>query len=164
MALGEGHHLSDRIPFHVPMLALLLGLLGCARHTPQLAVGPLAGGLEPFLADHVRPAEQPVRVDEVARTPSASYHLVQVHGSEKPHRHLQHDLTVLVLRGEGTLVLSGTKLQLAAGDVAVIARGTVHWFASAPGRDAVALVTFAPALDAPDTVPAEVIDSPAADR
>jgi hypothetical protein len=41
----------------------------------------------------------------------------------------------------------------------VVERGSVHWFASAPGTTAVALVTFAPPLDAPDSVPLADVDS-----
>ena len=86
---------------------------------------------------------------------SASYHLVQVRGSERPHRHIAHDLTVFVLRGQGTLTLGEVRRALAAGDAAVIPRGAVHWFANGGRAPALALVVFTPPLDAPDTVPAE---------
>ena len=86
---------------------------------------------------------------------TASYHLVQVRGSESPHYHVAHDLTVLVLRGQGTLTLGEVRRALAAGDAAVIPRGAVHWYANGGRAPALALVVFTPPLDAPDTVPAE---------
>jgi quercetin dioxygenase-like cupin family protein len=137
--------------------ALLLVLLaGCAPRTPRVALGPLADGLDAFLARHAPAEGQPIRIDEVGRTASASYHVVQVRGSEAPHRHVAHELTVLVLRGRGTLTLAGRAIELVAGDVAVIPRGDVHWFAPSGRAPAVSLVAFTPPLDAPDYVPADV--------
>ncbi|HYY05510.1 MAG TPA: cupin domain-containing protein [Candidatus Limnocylindria bacterium] len=136
-------------------LVLALALAACAPRPPRVAVGELAAGLEDFLAAHPLAADQDIRADEVSRTASASYHLVQVRGSERPHRHAAHDLTVFVLRGRGTLALGEVRRALAAGDAAVIPRGAVHWFANGGRAPALALVVFTPPLDAPDTVPAE---------
>lgn len=133
-------------------------LVACGARAPRVDLEPLAGGLDAFLAAHPVPASQAIRADEVGRTPGASYHVVQACGAERPHRHASHDLTALVLRGRGALVREdGTRFTMAPGDAAVVARGRVHWFASAAGRCAVALVAFTPPLDAPDTEP---VDSP----
>ena len=140
----------------IAVLTAAMVAAACARRTPVVAVGALGGGLDAFLAAHRLGAEQAIRVDEVARTGAASYHLVQAHGSERPHRHVTHDLTVVVLRGRGTLVLDATRLTLAAGDAVLIPRGVRHWFANGGGRSvAVALVAFTPPLDAPDNQPAD---------
>ena len=121
-------------------------------------IGPLASGLAPFLAAHPMAPGQSIRADEVGRTPGASYHVVQVRGAETPHRHVAHDVAALVLCGQGAMTVGGERRSIAAGDVTVIPRGTPHFFANT-GRDvSVALVTFTPPLDAPDTEP--VIDSP----
>ena len=95
-------------------LALALALAACAPRPPRVAVGELAAGLEDFLAAHPLAADQDIRADEVSRTASASYHLVQVRGSERPHRHAAHDLTVFVLRGRGTLALGEVRRALEA--------------------------------------------------
>ncbi len=121
-------------------------------------IGALRGGVDAFLAGHALGAEQAARVDEVLRVAGASYHVVQLRGSEQPHRHVDHDLAIRVLRGQGTLTLAAERIPLGPGDAAVIPRGAVHWFAPA-GGDAAALVAFTPPLDAPDYVPAP-IDSP----
>jgi|SRR5581483_4081088 len=130
-------------------------LVACAARAPRVPFGALGDGLDPFLAAHQLGDGQAIRADEVGRTATASYHLVQARGAEHPHRHAVHDLTVVVLRGRGTLTLAGAGVPLAAGDAAVVPRNTVHWFAPDSGR-AIALVVFAPPLDAPDVVPAEV--------
>ena len=138
-----------------------LALVGCSTRTPRLALDGLDSGLDAFLAAHAVPAGQPIRADQVGRVAGASYHLVQACGSERPHRHASHDLTALVLRGRGTLMRDGGRIDLAPGDTAVVARGAPHWFANAGRGCAVALVVFAPPLDAPDNVP---VDSPEGGR
>ena len=136
-------------------VGLALALAACAPRPPRVAVGSLAAGLDEFLAAHPLAEGQTIRADEVGRTASASYHLVQVRGSESPHRHAAHDLTVFVLRGRGTLTLGEGRRALAAGDAAAIPRGAVHWFANGGRAPALAFVVFTPPLDAPDTVPTE---------
>jgi len=138
------------------VVILVAPLLGCAPRSPRVPFGPLGDGLDAFLAAHVPAENQSIRVDEVGRTAGASYHLVQVRGSETPHRHVAHDLTVFVLRGRGTLTRGDRRFQLEAGDAAVIPRGEVHWFAPSGRASAVSLVVFTPALDGPDVVPADV--------
>ncbi len=133
---------------------------GCAIRRPPVVAGAVPGGLEAFLATHPLGAGQALRADEVARTPAASYHIVQVRGAESPHRHRSHDLTAFVLRGEGVLTLDGTQTPLHPGDAAVISRGRVHWFARRGEATAVTLAVFTPALDAPDSVPESVDPNP----
>ncbi len=136
-------------------VVLVLGVLvGCASRSPRVVVGDGPGELHAFLAAHPPAPQQEIRVDEVGRTASASYHVVQVQGAERPHLHASHDLTVVVLQGRGTLRREGLPpLALGAGDAVVIPRGQVHWFTRDGRAPAVALVGFAPPLDAPDTVP-----------
>jgi hypothetical protein len=60
------------------LLACLAGP-GCAGGRPATIVG--AEGLDAFLAAHPLAAGQPLRADEIARAPGASYHLVQMRGA-----------------------------------------------------------------------------------
>jgi mannose-6-phosphate isomerase-like protein (cupin superfamily) len=139
------------------IVLLVVAVTACMPRTPRVTLAPLAGGLDAFVAAHPLAADRPLRVDEVGRTPGGSYHLVQIQGSETPHRHVKHDLTILVLRGRGTLTLGDERFALAAGDAAVIPRGVPHWFANTGGSAAaVALVVYTPPLDAPDVVPVPV--------
>ena len=139
------------------ILLLAALLMGCAARVPEVAIGPLADGLDAFLAAHV-PADENIRADPVARTETASYHVVQVRDRETPHRHAAHDLTVFVLRGRGALVLGHTRIPLRAGDAVLIPRGAAHWFVNEGRRRAVALAVFTPPLDAADAVPAGEFD------
>jgi mannose-6-phosphate isomerase-like protein (cupin superfamily) len=130
-------------------------LAGCAPRPPRVAgPTPLAEGVDGFLAAHPL-AAAPVRVDLLLRGTAASWHVVQARRDEPPHRHAAHDLTVVVLRGRGTLHRPGARdVVLDAGDVAVVPRGEIHWFA--PDGVAVALVAYAPPLDAPDMEPVDM--------
>jgi quercetin dioxygenase-like cupin family protein len=127
---------------------------------PRIGIAALRHGIEQFLAAHPLAADAEIRADEVARTAGASIHVVQVRGRERPHRHVRHDLVVHVLRGRGVLTLDAERMPMGAGDVAVVPRGVPHWFAADAGSGlAVALVTFAPPLDAPDSIPVPDVDS-----
>ena len=140
----------------------LLAVLGCTRpsaRAPGVMIGALRHGLQPYLAEHPLGPGAEIRADMIERTDGTSVHIVQVRGRERPHRHLEHDLVVHVLLGEGIFTLEGEKLPLAAGDVVVVKRGATHGFAPAPGTTVVTLVTFAPPLDAPDSVPVGDVDS-----
>ena len=134
------------------LIVLFALCAGCAAHVPRL---PYVGSLDDFLAAHPLPDGHNIRADEIGRTASASYHVIQVRGAESPHRHVAHDLTVVVLRGHGTLTRDAERVQLVAGDAAVVARGAPHWFANGARAPAVALVMFVPPLDGPDTVPVD---------
>jgi quercetin dioxygenase-like cupin family protein len=81
---------------------------------------------------------------------SMSVHLVQIRDREQPHLHTRYDLTILLVDGEGTLWLQGEPLPMKAGDVAVISRGTRHYFVNQASEPASALVVFAPAYDESD--------------
>lgn len=127
----------------------------CGPHVTRVSTPQGALDLDAFLAAHRLPDEGGIRADQIGRIEGASYHVVQVLGSERPHRHLMHDLTVFVLRGHGVLTRGGGPTPLDAGDAAVVPRGEPHFFASKGAFPAVALVVFTPPLDAPDAVPFE---------
>ena len=136
-------------------MALLALLTACAPRVTRISAPQGALDLDGFLAAHALPDEGGIRADQIGRTEGASYHLVQVLGSERPHRHETHDLTVFVLRGRGVLTRLAGRTPLGQGDTAVVPRGEPHWFASEGAFPAVALVVFTPPLDAPDAVPLE---------
>ena len=133
----------------------LLGTLviGCASQAVRFSVPQGAFDLDQFLASHTLAEEGGIRADQIGRVEGASYHIVQVLGRERAHRHDAHDLTVFVLRGRGILTRPAGATPLAQGDAAVVPRGEPHWFASEGAFPAVALVVFSPPLDAPDAVP-----------
>jgi mannose-6-phosphate isomerase-like protein (cupin superfamily) len=103
----------------------------------------------------------PVAVIELGRTAWVSHHLAVVREAETPQYHRFHDLTVIVLRGEGVIDLEGKRFAMRPGDVVHIHRGVRHFFRNG-GKDAAAtFMTFSPPFDGRDTVTAE---APAAEQ
>ena len=136
-----------------------MAVAGCSRPRSAVVAGAIPEGVPAFLRAHPLAPGQATRVDEVGRTPAASWHLAQVGTAETPHRHREHDLAVFMLRGEGVLTLEGRQIALRAGDATLVARDRTHWFARRGPEAAVTLVVFTPPLDAPDFVPADGVDS-----
>jgi quercetin dioxygenase-like cupin family protein len=146
------------------MLFAMVALLGCAPRAAHIVTSSGVATVDELCRRHPLAAGANIRADEIARSASASIHLIQVRGGEAPHRHAMHDLSVTVLRGEGVLRLAGAAQALHAGDVAVVPRGATHWFTRGGADVAVALAVFSPPLDVPDTVPVDDVDSPAGAR
>jgi quercetin dioxygenase-like cupin family protein len=137
------------------LAALWVG--GCVSCPPaaQLVTPTQRASVAELVARHPIDAGANIRADEIDRTPGGSVHLVQVRKGESPHRHERHDLVITVISGAGVLNLGDEQRPLRARDVAVVPRGMVHWFVNTGSSVAVALVTFTPPLDAPDSVPVE---------
>ena len=147
------------------MLLAVVATVGCvAPRAPVVVTRDGSTMLEDLLRRLPLAAATNIRADEIDRTAAATIHLVQVQGREAPHRHAHHDLAITVLRGRGVLTLDGAVRRLEAGDVAIIPRGAIHHFARTGTSPAVALVVFAPPLDAPDNVPVDDVDSPPVPR
>ena len=142
------------------MLLVVMLAVACTARPQRLVTREGTMSLAELVRRHPLAPTANIRADEIDRTAAASIHLVQVRGGETPHRHLQHDLTIAVLEGDGVLTLGGMPRTLRAGDAAVIPRGVAHFFVNRGGSPAIALVVFAPPLDAPDNVPVGDVDSP----
>lgn len=110
-----------------------------------VAVTALAPPLGP--GDNIRPTE-------LRRGESSSLALVQVRDREQPHVHTRYDLTVTLVRGSGTLWLSGAPQPMREGDIAFIPKGTPHYFVNQGSEPAAALVVFAPPFSGTDQAPA----------
>lgn len=94
-----------------------------------------------------------VRVGTWGESRDATYQLLEVEVAEAPHVHQHHDLTIVMLRGRGTLVVGDRRYHLAAGDVVHIGRGRPHHF-HPEGRVAVrGLGIFTPRLEGKDWQP-----------
>jgi len=127
---------------------------GCAHQSRLLLPGPPRTDEIGALLDGTRlaPGEN-IRVTPLPPGEHASVSLVQIRDREQPHVHTRYDLTVLLVRGAGTLNLDGRNLPMRAGDSAFIPRGTPHYFVNEGGTPAAALVTFAPPFDGSDQQP-----------
>jgi quercetin dioxygenase-like cupin family protein len=98
--------------------------------------------------------DENIRVTPLAGGAASSVSLVQVRDREQPHVHTRYDLTVYVVRGEGTLWLEGTPMPMQAGDAAYIEKGATHYFVNQGREPAASIVVFAPAFSGPDQQPA----------
>ncbi len=137
---------------------VVFAVAGCAT-VPRLVLpdgnGASQTDLDALLASAPLAAGENIRAVALGHTETSSYHLVQVRDRERPHVHAVHDLSVTVLRGSGTLFIAGVAHELRPGDVAVVPRGTAHYFVNTASTPSVAFVTFAPPYDGKDQVPVE---------
>ena len=138
------------------LLPILLALTSCSpahefylRYGNQLTESDLAR----VLKENPLGPQENIKVTTLGQGSTASHHVVQIRDRELPHIHRNHDLTVVVLRGSGPIVIAQEQRLLAAGDVVFIPRDTVHYFINASRDPAVALVIFSPPFDGKDTVP-----------
>jgi len=137
----------------IAALALLAAACGCATERRVFGVPFGTDDVSALIARSPLPADQNIRVVEIARGPSASLHLIQIRDREVPHVHARYDLNVTLVRGKGTLSLGGQTAAMAAGDTAFIAREILHHFRCLASEPCAALVTFAPPFEAPDQQP-----------
>ena len=112
--------------------------------------------LEKILADNPLAPGENIKVVNLGRSASASQHIVQIRDREILHVHKLHDGTVILLRGQGYLVLADKRIDLKAGDVIHIPRGVAHQYVNGAGEPTVALAVYAPAFDGKDTHPVAV--------
>lgn len=96
-----------------------------------------------------------VAIQDLGRTAWVSHHIAVVRTAEQPHYHRFHDLTVMVLCGEGVLNVEQRHIPMKAGDVAHVNRGVPHFFRNTGKEPAAAFVVFAPPFDGRDTITAE---------
>jgi len=139
------------------MLMILATLSACASvRQPMMttAAGSAPIALAAQVQGHELGADENIRSVLLTSSEAMSVHLVQIRRGEAPHIHATHDLVVTLLRGFGVLHLGEQAIRMQAGDVAVVARGTRHFFVNEDDEPAVAFVSFAPPYDGKDQVPA----------
>lgn len=148
--------------FSFRALPLLLPLLvwGCASHRPEyhgLASGQSGG------VDLIREAETrltdpaaPMEALALAGAPGMSHHLLRIREAEPLHRHENHDLTVVILRGGGVLrTMAGERERedrLGVGAIVLIPRGLAHAFRNEGEGTTVAFLASSPPFDPADRV------------
>lgn len=128
--------------------------VGCS-HQPRLLLPspPRADEVGAVLRGTRLTPGEGIRVTPLSRSEHMSMSLVQISDREQPHVHTRYDVSVLLVRGRGTLYLDGQPLPLGEGDAAFVPKGTPHFFVNQGSEPAAALVTFAPPFDAPDQQP-----------
>ena len=126
---------------------------------PQRAIVTLpataASDVDALLRQYPLAAEENIRSVALGSAGALSLHLVQIRHGEAAHVHASHDLVVTLMRGEGVQHLDGREQRMRAGDVAVVPRGTPHFFVNTGSDPAVAFVAFTPPYDGKDQLPVQ---------
>lgn len=140
----------------VRLVAMLLVAGGAACGQPaHVLIRPDAptAGIPALIAQAPLRPDESIRATPLQRGEHASIALVQIGDREPPHIHTRYDLAVVLVRGAGTLWLSGQAMPMRAGDTAFIPKNTAHYFVNDGSEPAAALVMFAPPFDGPDQQP-----------
>lgn len=111
--------------------------------------------LDRIVAENPLPTSENYKVVTLGKAQEISHHVVQIRDREVPHIHKNHDLTVVILRGQGYLMLEKKRLDLAVGDLLFVPRSVIHYFVNTASEPSVALVVFSPPFDGKDTIPVE---------
>lgn len=108
--------------------------------------------LEQLLEQNKPAPNENIKVVPLFRNERSSNILVQVRDREPLHRHIDSDITVFMLRGEGDIRLGKEMRPVKAGDVIHIERGAVHAYINRGPEPAAALVVYSPAPGPKDRV------------
>ena len=131
------------------VIAIVVG--GCAGHSPTLVWegggAPRATRVETAVST-LRSVAPGVRSGVWGDSPDATFQLLDAQVAESPHVHERHDLTVVLIAGEGRLVVEDREYVLREGDVVHVERGRVHHFH--PKKSVLGLVIFSPRLEGID--------------
>jgi mannose-6-phosphate isomerase-like protein (cupin superfamily) len=144
-------------------LALALCAAGVASAEPPAKPPPamidtapdrqgLAVPLEKLIETDELGPEENFKVREVFRDEDTSHHLVWLRGAESSHRHDTHALTVIILRGWGSMRIGTDRRLVGPGSVVYVPRGAVHAFHNESGAISVAYAIYSPPYDGKDRI------------
>ena len=141
------------------ILAVLALASGCAVDAKRVFIEQNAVGrideetLDLMLFEHQLGPNDNMSSTIIRKYENSSVHLVQIRGSEKPHRHDYHDSVVFFEAGQGILHLGKNVVHVQKGCTVFIEHGTPHYFVNEGPDPAVAIVVFSPPYDGQDNVP-----------
>jgi quercetin dioxygenase-like cupin family protein len=113
--------------------------------------------LEQLLEQNKPAPNENIKVVPLFRNARSSNLLVQVRDREPLHRHIDSDITVFLLRGEGDMRIGKETRPVKAGDVIHLERGVIHAYINRGTEPAAALVVYSPAPGPKDRVLVEEI-------
>jgi mannose-6-phosphate isomerase-like protein (cupin superfamily) len=139
--------------FVIALLSLLMACAPVPRFYLQYGTDFKQSDLEKMLAENPLPMGENIKVITLGQGPAASHHVVQIRDRESPHLHKTHDATVMMLKGQGYLMLEQRRIDLTVGDVVYIPRGAAHYFINTAPEPTVAFAIYSPPFDGKDMVP-----------
>lgn len=130
----------------VPIVSIALLFIGCS-HKPKV-VFPDKGyeNIEWSASDK----SKNIAVHHLSQGSYSSTHLIRIKGSEKPHYHDTHDLTVTIIEGESIIHFRDHEVVLYQGDVIHIPKGTYHWAENIDSKASVVFALFSPSFKGKD--------------
>lgn len=140
-------------PMRIYLLVLLIGA-ACVHATLAAEwIGPVENRaakystkqLDQLLEQNKLAPNENIKVVPLFRNKRSANILVQVRDREPLHRHIDSDITVFMLRGEGDMRLGKETRTVKAGDVIHIERGAIHAYINRGPEPAAALVVYSPA-------------------
>lgn len=129
---------------------VLIALLVSACAGTPADRSPWHANVESILRENPLAADQNIRVTDLGKADSVSYHVVQVRRGEPLHVHRFHDLSIFVYRGEGSMTMRTNMFTVVAGDMIFVPKGVAHKFVNASRQPSVAVVAFSPGLSGKD--------------
>lgn len=108
--------------------------------------------LEQLLEQNQLAPNENIKAVPLFRNARSSNVLVQVRDREPLHRHIDSDITVFLLRGEGDIRIGKETRPVKAGDIIHIERGAIHAYVNRGPEPAAALVVYSPAPGPKDRV------------
>jgi quercetin dioxygenase-like cupin family protein len=146
------------VTFLLSMLLIGAGCFHAALAAEWIGPDEKAAGkydtkqLEQLLEQNKPAQNENIKVVPLFRNARSSNILVQVRDREPLHRHMDSDITVFLLRGEGDMRLGQETRPVRAGDVIHIERGAIHAYINRGPEPAAALVVYSPAPGPNDRV------------
>ncbi len=143
------------------VFSVLSGLLGCTPGLSPYVFLQYGKELRPIdlakvVAENPLGPNENIKLTTFGQSQSASHHVVQIRERESPHMHKVHDVTVMIVRGRGYLIMDTRRINLTAGDITHIPRGVPHYYVNTDLEPSVAFVIYAPPFDGKDNVPVKM--------
>ena len=145
----------SRRSFALIVLPLVFSCAPAPRVSLQYGTELKQAEIAKILAENPLGASENIKIITLGQGPGVSHHLVQVRDREKPHLHKLHDGTVIMVNGQGYLMMENRRIDLSASDIVYIPRGTVHYFVNTASEPTIAFVVFSPPFDGKDMVPVD---------
>jgi mannose-6-phosphate isomerase-like protein (cupin superfamily) len=137
-------------PFTRPLLLSLLALTitGCQSSSPFAKPRRVQVIMPHAIIGQIDWTSEEVSQESASRslrvTRSASYHLLRVRTAQKPQVYDRNDIVMTILSGPMVLNLGVRRMEVNAGDVVDIPRGTVYWMENDGKKAGEAFVVFTP--------------------
>ncbi len=136
----------------ISLLTLALLLASCAAK-PSIELIEAKGIVDITWSEEEMAKDIAVRM--LDRTENVSTHVIRLQGSESPHFHDKHDLSVTFISGDGAIHFQDRTVYLTPGDIIFIPKGTYHWAENRGEGPSLVYAIFSPPFDGKDRRRAE---------